>query len=86
MSLTDAEHFLYGIIYNEEIRGRCLKIAALPECERGEAIRGLGYSFSPGELDSAVCREFYRMLEELRDILGPGDLRDTVMRMWGNYM
>ena len=73
-------------MYNDEVRGKCLKIAALPEGERGAAIRELGYSFSPGELDGVVCREFYRMPEELRDILGPGDLRDTVMSMWGNHM
>lgn len=86
MSLTSAERFFYGIMYDEEIRGKCLKIAALPEGERGAAIRGLGYSFSPKELDSVVCREFYHMSDELRNILGPGDLRDIVMSMWGNCM
>ncbi|WP_455598426.1 hypothetical protein [Cloacibacillus sp.] len=86
MSLTGAERFFYGIMYNEEIRGRCLKIAALPERERGAAIRELGYSFSPGELDSVVCREFYRIPDKILKLLGPGDMRDIVMSMWGNYM
>lgn len=64
----------------------CLDIASLPEPERGPAIRALGYDFSPKELDSVVCRAYYKMRPEARAILGPGDLRDIVMKKWGKPM
>ena len=50
------------------------------------ALRALGYSFTPKELDDVLCREFYLMTEEERRLFGPGDLRDIVMGMWGNCM
>ena len=58
----------------------------LPKSERGMALRVLGYSFTPKELDDVLCREFYLMTEEERRLFGPGDLRDIVMSMWGNCM
>lgn len=86
MHLNDAEQFFYDIIYGEVIRGRCLEIAALPAEERGAAIRALGYEFNAKELDAVVCREYFRLPEGKRRVLGPGDLRDFMMRVWGNYM
>lgn len=68
------------------IRGKCIEIAMLPKRERGMALRALGYSFTPKELDDVLCREFYLMTEEERRLFGPGDLRDIVMSMWGNCM
>ncbi len=68
------------------IRGKCIEIAMLPKNERGMALRALGYSFTPKELDDVLCREFYLMTEEERRLFGPGDLRDIVMGMWGNCM
>ena len=86
MRPAGAESFFYDVIHSERIRGMCLDIASLPESERGPAIRALGYDFSPKELDSAVCRAYYKMRPEARAILGPGALRDIVMKKWGKPM
>ena len=44
----------------------------LPNREHGMALRALGYSFTPKELDDVLCREFYLMTEEERRLFGPG--------------
>ncbi|WP_302806357.1 hypothetical protein [Cloacibacillus porcorum] len=49
-------------------------------------MRGLGYDFTPKELDDVVCREFPKLSSSEKNILGPGDIRDIIMREWGNYM
>lgn len=82
----NAEAFFNDLIQNERIRGRCLEIARLPENERGDAVRALGYDFTAKELDEVVCREYVVLSEKRRHILGGGDLRDIVMEKWGNHM
>ncbi|WP_455595372.1 hypothetical protein [Cloacibacillus porcorum] len=63
-----------------------MEISQLPKEERRAALRGLGYDFTLKELDDVVCREFPNLSPSDKNILGPGDLRDIVMREWGNYM
>ena len=47
----------------------------LPKRERGMALRALGYSFTPKELDDVLCREFYLMTEEERRLFFVGMTR-----------
>ncbi len=63
-----------------------MEISQLPKEERSAALYGLGYDFTPKELDDVVCREYYHLSPRERNILGSGDLRDIIMREWGNYM
>ena len=86
MRLKDAKRFFRDLMEDTTIRGKCIEITMLPKRERGMALRALGYSFTPKELDDVLCREFYLMTEGERRLFGPGDLRDIVMGMWGNCM
>ncbi|MCD8161890.1 MAG: hypothetical protein LUE09_00130 [Synergistaceae bacterium] len=86
MRLKDSKRFFRDLMEDATIRGKCIEIAMLPKNERGMALRALGYSFTPKELDYVLCREFYLIPEEERRLLGPGYLRDIVMDMWGNCM
>ena len=63
-----------------------MEISQLPKEERGAALRRLGYDFTPKELDDVVCREYHNLSPSEKNILGPGDLRDIIMREWGNHM
>ncbi|MCD7878188.1 MAG: hypothetical protein LUH49_14745 [Cloacibacillus porcorum] len=83
-----AEHFFHYLIKikDETLRHKCLEISQLPKEERGVALLGLGYDFSPKELDDVVCREFPNLSPSEKNILAPGDIRDIVMREWGNFM
>ena len=83
---SGAKHFLHYIINDETLRHKCLEISQLPKEERGAALHGLGYDFTPKELDDVVCREFPNLSPSEKNILGPGDIRDIVMREWGNFM
>ncbi len=85
---SGAEHFFHYLIKikDETLRRKCLEILQLPKEERGSALRGLGYDFTPKELDDVVCREFPKLSSSEKNILGPGDIRDIIMREWGNYM
>ena len=85
---SGAEHFFHYLIKikDETLRRKCLEILQLPKEERGSALSGLGYDFTPKELDDVVCREFPKLSSSEKNILGPGDIRDIIMREWGNYM
>ena len=83
---SGAEHFFHYLIKDENRRREYMEISQLPKEERGVALRGLGYDFTPKELDDVVCREFPNLSPIEKNILGPGDIRDIVMREWGNYM
>ena len=79
-----AEHFFHYLIKDETLRRKCLEISQLPKEERGSALHRLGYDFTPKELDDVVCREFPYLSPSEKNILGPGDLCDIIMREWGN--
>ncbi|MDO5114917.1 MAG: hypothetical protein Q4D58_02330 [Synergistaceae bacterium] len=82
-----AEAFLYDLLENEDIRLRLVEIARLlPTGERGEAVRAIGYDFTSREISNVVCRLFYHIPPERRFLFGKEDLRDVVMREWGNHM
>ena len=86
MHKKNAEQFLRDLTEDQIIRKQCLAAAALPTEERRSAILALGYSFTPKELDDVVCREFPYMPKNKKEILGEGDLRDIIMKNWGNHM
>lgn len=84
--MKDAHAFLYALLNDGQMREICLEIASRDERERAGALRDLGFDFTPRQIDDAVCQKFLSMPKDKRDILGEGDIRDLVMKLWGNHM
>ena len=84
--MWDAHDFLHALLNDGQMREICLEIASKEKSERAGALRELGFDFTPRQIDDAVCQEFLSIPKDKRGILGEGDIRDLVMKLWGNHM
>ncbi|MDO5115387.1 MAG: hypothetical protein Q4D58_04760 [Synergistaceae bacterium] len=82
-----AADFLYDLLEDSDMRARFMDIALLlPERRRGDALRSLGYDFTSGELERALSKTLYETLPAGRAASDRENLRDFLMREWGNHM